>query len=43
MERHEGLQTDLSIALHTGLKFVIIMDPYAGPQTALNIALHRGL
>jgi hypothetical protein len=43
MDRYEGLQTALTIALHRGLYFAIIMDRYAGPQTALTIALHRRL
>jgi hypothetical protein len=43
MERHEVLQTALTIALHTGLYIAIIMDRYACPQTSLAMALHRGL
>jgi hypothetical protein len=43
MDRHEGFQTALNIALHRGLYVSIIMDRREGPQTALTIALHRGL
>jgi hypothetical protein len=43
MDRHGGLQSPLTIALHTGLYLDIIMDRYVGPQTGLSIAMHRGL
>jgi hypothetical protein len=39
MDRYEGSQTALTIALHGGLNLAIIMDRYEGPQTALTIAL----
>jgi hypothetical protein len=39
MDRHEGPQTALTIALHGGLYLAIIMDSYEGPHTALTIAL----
>jgi hypothetical protein len=43
MDRDEGLQTALTIALHAGLYLAIIMDRYEELQTALTIALHRCL
>jgi hypothetical protein len=38
MDRHEGPQTTLNIALHRGLLLAIIIDRHEGPQTALTIA-----
>jgi hypothetical protein len=43
MNRHEGLLTAVSIALHRGLYLDIIMVPYGGPHITLTIALHRSL
>jgi hypothetical protein len=43
MDRYEGPQSALTIALHGGHLLAIIMDRYGGPQTSLTIALHRGL
>jgi hypothetical protein len=43
MDRHEGPQTALTIALYRVLYLTIIMERYQGPQTSLIIALHRGL
>jgi hypothetical protein len=38
MDRYEGPQTALTIALRGGLYLDIIMDGYVGTQTALTIA-----
>jgi hypothetical protein len=43
MDRYEGSETALTIALHRSLHLAIIMDRFEGPQTALTIALHRSL
>jgi hypothetical protein len=43
MDRYEGPQTLLTIALHGSLYLAIIMDQYEEPHTALKIALHEGL
>jgi hypothetical protein len=43
MDRYEGPLTSLTIGLHRGLYFSIIMDRYEGPLTSLSIGLHRGL
>jgi hypothetical protein len=43
MERHEGTQTAINIALLGVLYLSTIMDLYDGPQTVLNIALLGGL
>jgi hypothetical protein len=43
MDRFEGPQTALIIALHRGLYLAITMVRYGGPLTALTIALQRGL
>jgi hypothetical protein len=40
MDRHEGIQTTLTIALHGGLYLVIIMDRYGVNRTPLKIALN---
>jgi hypothetical protein len=43
MDRHEGPQTALTIALHGGLYLAILMDRHEEHHTAPIIALHRGL
>jgi hypothetical protein len=43
MDRHQGSQSALTVALHRGLYLAIIVHLYEGPQTARNIAWHRGL
>jgi hypothetical protein len=43
MDRYDGPQSALTIALLRGLYLAIIMDRYEGHQSALTIALHRGL
>jgi hypothetical protein len=40
MDRYEGPQSDLTIALLRGLYFAIIMDRYEGPKSALSVPLH---
>jgi hypothetical protein len=42
MNRHEGPQTVVTMALHRGLYLAIIMDRYEGPHTTLTIFLHKG-
>jgi hypothetical protein len=39
MDRHEGPQTALTIALFVGLYLAIKMDWHEAPQTTLTIAL----
>jgi hypothetical protein len=43
MDRHGGSQLELTISLHGGLYFAIIMDRHEWPYTSLTITLHRGL
>jgi hypothetical protein len=43
MDRHEWPRTALTIALHGGLYFSIIMDRYEDPQSVLTIALLKSL
>jgi hypothetical protein len=38
MDRYEGPQSAVTIALHSGLYIAIIMNRYEGPQIALSIA-----
>jgi hypothetical protein len=40
MDRHEGIQTPLTIALQRGFYLAIIMERYEGDQTPLIIALY---
>jgi hypothetical protein len=43
MDRHEGNQTPLTIALLRGLYIFNKMDRHEGPETPLSIALLRDL
>jgi hypothetical protein len=43
MDRPEGPESALTIALHRALYLVIIMDRYEGPHSTLNLAFHRGI
>jgi hypothetical protein len=43
IDRHEGPQTPLTIALHRDFYLAIKIDGHEGPQTPLIIALLRGL
>jgi hypothetical protein len=42
MDRHEGPQTALTIALLRGLNITIIMDRYEEPHGAITISLLSG-
>jgi hypothetical protein len=43
MDRYEGPNTAVTIALHIGLSLAIITDSYKVPLTALTITLHGDL
>jgi hypothetical protein len=43
MDRYEGHQNALTIALNKRYYLAILMDRYEGPQPALSIGLHRSL